>query len=88
MIAALKSAVFAAGVVLIGSLDYDPHVLILRYADGSSERLAATSRDTCNAAVRAIWSGLWRVTPEPVEASCQAGNIFPAGSDKIAGHRP
>ena len=87
MIAALKSALFAAGVVLVGSLDYDPHVLTLRYADRSSERLAATSGDTCNAAVRAIWSGLWRVDPMPTEASCQVGNIFPAGSDKIAGYR-
>lgn len=88
MIAALKLALFAVGVVLVGSLNYDPHILTLRYADGSSERLAATSGDTCNAAVRAIWSGLWRITPEPVRASCQVGNIFPAGSDKIAGHRP
>lgn len=86
MIIALKSAGIAVAFVLVGSLDYDPHVLTLRYADGRSERIAASNAKTCNMAVGAIYRGLWSVQPKPREAICSPGNAFPAGADCIANY--
>lgn len=86
MIAALKSAVLAAGFVLAGSADYQPQILTLAWPDGHVERLAATSPDTCAMALRAIVTGLWRPAEiEPQTATCSPGDLFAAGSTCIAG---
>ena len=71
--------------MLVGSLDYDPNVLTLRYADGRGERIAASSAKTCNVAVGAIYGGLWSVQPKPREAICSPGDLFAPGSDCIHG---
>jgi len=72
--------------VLAGSLIYDPFILILRWQDGHEERIAATSPDTCETAVRAVQLAIWPVDqPPPVSASCRPGNEFAAGADCIAG---
>jgi hypothetical protein len=82
----LGPAALAAGFVLIGSIVYDPHVLLLRWPDGHEERIAATSPATCGAAVRAIDLGLWRPgDAEPLSATCAPGDIFSVGSNCIAG---
>jgi hypothetical protein len=79
-------ALFALGVVLIASADYDPQTLTLRWPDGRDERMAATSPATCQAAVRAIERGLWRpVGDEPVSATCAPGDLFSARSKCIKG---
>lgn len=79
----MKHIMLAAGFVLVGSLDYDPHILTLRYRDGTVEQMAATSQETCVAATRAIWSGLWQLDPMPIATSCKPGNLFSTRSTCI-----
>lgn len=59
MLLHLKTAALALGFVLAGSLDYDPRLLVIEWRDGAVEALFATSPAICNAAVRAIYGGLW-----------------------------
>jgi len=56
----LHPAIFAIGIVFVGALHYDPVTLRLDFADGTTERIKATSPETCEAARRAIYGGLWR----------------------------
>lgn len=85
MIAALKTA-GAALLLLAGALDYEPHALIVEFADGHVERMAATSAATCAAAIAAIDGKLW-LPREPIRAlSCRPGNLFAPGSTCIKGY--
>ena len=82
-----KAAALAAAVVLCAAADWDPYTLTLRFADGRTERLAATSADTCETAVRALWMGRWRPVgnSDVAAAACAPGDLFLPGSDKIVG---
>lgn len=72
---------FGAPAICAAYNDYDPHVLVLSFADGHSERLSATSGNTCAAALRALATGMWSVVgPRPVDARCQR-------SDGLGGRR-
>lgn len=80
----LHPAIFAATIVLIGSTGYDPQILTVTWPDGHVERVAATSPETCAAAVRAVERGLWvPVDSGPVTATCAPGDLFPPGSGCI-----
>lgn len=87
----LAPPVLAALFVLAGSLSYDPQILTLRWPDGHEERIAATSPDTCDSAVRAVRLALWPASgdpagrPAPASASCAPGNGFAGGADCIHG---
>ena len=81
MIAPLKAAALALGVVLAGSLDWDPHFLVATWPDGHTERVPATTGASCNAAVAALYKGFWHLDDKahggaPVSASCVAGDGF------------
>ena len=91
-------ALFAVALVLAGSLDYEPSVLVLRWPDGHEEQIATTSPDTCEQAVRAVASGMWQVekdiapgarvaktVPPQPSATCIPGDRFAPGSTCIAG---
>lgn len=76
----------AALFVLAGSLVYDPQILTLRWADGHEERVAATSPETCESAVRAVRLALWPPDqPAPASATCAPGNGFARNGDCIHG---
>ncbi len=86
----LPAPAFAALVVVAASLVYDPMTLTVTLPDGRQEHMAAISPDTCQAAVRALASGMWAPVGMsdggPIVATCQPGNIFPERSHCIAGH--
>jgi hypothetical protein len=78
----LPPALFAAGVVLIGALRYEPVILRVEFSDGTVERMAAVSPEACLSAVRAIGLGLWAPVGAGVaSARCEAGNLF--GPDEM-----
>lgn len=71
----------AATVVLCaGALVFEPQILTLEWPDGHKEQIAATSPETCQAAVAAIADGLWRFERIPRDLENDA-----TGPDRIAG---
>jgi len=85
----IREAIFALGVVLVGSADYDPRVLVIEWQDGAVDRIPATNQQTCNAAVAAVAHGLWTPDASRVMLSigCVPGNLFPPDEGKIRGRK-
>ena len=83
------AALLCTSQALAGGLEYDPHILIVEFSDGMRIEAAATSAATCETAIRAIRSRLWRLNDERSTVTaleCVPGNRFAAGSDCLAGY--
>lgn len=85
----IRHALFAIGVVLIGSADYNPRQLVIEWQDRTVERIPATNQQTCNEAVKAIAHGWWTIDASRamISIGCEPGDIFPPGEDKIRGRK-
>ena len=80
----LASVAFAA--LLVG---YSPRVLVIEWADGTpAERIPATSIETCNAAIKALYTCIgdlpscepsrrkWPQAHPIKSAACETGDLF------------
>ena len=67
-------------------LAFDPHVLLLAWPDARQETVAATSRETCTAAIGSIIAGRWLADDPPAVMRCERGSAFAPGSDCIQGY--
>lgn len=73
-------------VALLMALAFDPHVLVLSWGAERQERVPATSRSICTAAMDAIRSGRWLADDPPLGMRCEQGSAFAPGSDCIEGY--
>jgi hypothetical protein len=75
-----------AGLFLVAALALDPHVLLLSWSAERQERVAATSRATCEAARDAIAAGRWLADDPPLAMRCERGSGFLPGWDCLEGY--
>lgn len=84
MIASLKAAAITLPLVLAAGVSYDPHELIIHYADGTIVAAPATDQDSCDAAILALYLGKWRLQKPFVSLACVPGNGFTEAEGCIA----
>jgi len=78
---------FRLGSMLLATaLAFDPHVLLLSWSAERQETVAATSAETCRAAIDAIGAGRWLGDDPPVAMACRRHNAFAPKSDCIEGY--
>ncbi len=85
-----RISALAAAAMLISApalaADYNPHMLVLFFADNTKLEVSATSRATCEEAMGAIEVGwIYQDLPRPAYMQCVPGNGFAAGSEFIHG---
>ena len=78
--------------LVLTHLSYDPQILTLVFDDGHVEEIAATDRESCAAAARAVgwlwaevYDGKRLLGSRAVKASCRSGERFPRCGQYIVG---